>query len=148
MMHAYANMCEATLDGASGLNAGLGRILGMGRQRIIAAMMREGSRSSNRSASRKLPLTSRARRLSEVAVPYNAKRSPEAATPARVTERAEESESAQDEVNDVARGGDHGSAIRRAAQRREERPRFTRRDEKESHRCARPNAKLTGAPAR
>src|SRR5437867_10577444 len=138
MMHAYANMCEATLDGASGLNAGLGRILGMGRQRIIAAMMREGSRSSNRSASRKLPLTSRARRLSEVAVPYNAKRSPEAATPARATERAEESESAQDEVNDVARGGHHGSAIRRAAQRREARPRFhaERREDKPSMREA------------
>jgi len=58
-------------------------------------MMREVSRGSNRSATRKRPLTSRARRLSEEAVQYNAKRRPEAATPASAIERAEGSESAK-----------------------------------------------------
>ena len=75
-------------------------------------MMREVRHGSSRSATRRLLPTARARRLSEEAVQHNVKRRQEVAMPAGATERAEGSGSAQDEVDNMARGGRHDSVIR------------------------------------
>ena len=118
----------------------------MGRQRFIAAMMCEGSRGSNRSATRKRPLTSRARRLSEEAVQYNAKRRPEAATPASAIERAEGSESAKTKATTWR--AVLATAARFVALRSEEKSAraFTQNDERQTINARGPTYQLSGGP--
>src|SRR5437867_3054338 len=116
---------------------------GVGRQRFIAATMCEGSRGSNRSATKKPPLTSTARpperRSGATQRQANAR-----SGNARKGDGARRGErKRQDEGDDVAHGGRHGSTIRRVADRSEQRLRFTLQREG-NHRCARPNVKVTG----